>query len=151
MTGTIVAVGLGGMLGALARYGIDTVLVRRLGAVPDSFPWGTLLINVAGSFLLGVLFVSLVEPGAGPTWLRAALATGFLGAFTTFSTFSVQVVQLSETGRNGLALAYVLASIVAGVLAAAMAILLTRISPAFGWFAGGALTVGTVATVLRLA
>ena len=151
MTSTLVAIGVGGAVGALARYGIDVTVVRKIGAVPTAFPWGTLAINVAGSFVLGILFVVLIEPVTGPPWLRAALATGFLGAFTTFSTFSVQTVQLAETGRGGLALAYVFASIAAGVLAATMAVLLARISPAFGWFSGGAVTVAMIAGFIRLA
>lgn len=151
MTATLLGVGIGGALGALARYGIDLVVVRKLGAVPASFPWGTLAINVAGSFVLGVLFVVLVEPASGPVWLRAALTSGFLGAFTTFSTFSVQTVQLAETGRGGLAIAYVLVSVVAGVLAAVTAILLSRISPAFGSFAAVLVTFAVAAGFMRLA
>jgi fluoride exporter len=151
MIATLTGVAFGGALGALARYGIDSVTVRKLGAVPEAFPWGTLLINVAGSFLLGVLFVALVEPGSGPDWLRAFLTTGLLGAFTTFSTFSVQTVQLAETGRGGLAIAYVLASVLAGVLAATMAILITRVSPAFGWFGASVVATAITASFVRAA
>jgi len=151
VTATLIAIAFGGALGALARYGIDLTVIRKVGAVPTGFPWGTLAINVAGSFLLGVLFVLLVEPTTGPPWLRAALTTGLLGAFTTFSTFSVQTVQLAETGRGGLAVAYVLVSVAAGVLAATMAVLLARISPVFGWFGGGAVTVAMIAGFTRLA
>lgn len=146
MTATLIAIGLGGAAGALARYGVDQVTIRRIGAVPAAFPWGTLLINVSGSFMLGVLFVLLVEPANGPPWLRAALTSGFLGAFTTFSTFSVQTVQLAEAGRGVLAIGYVLASVVAGIFGATMAVLISRVSPTFGWFslalAGAAMAAG---------
>jgi CrcB protein len=137
VTATLLAIGIGGALGALARYGVDETLPRRVG---ETFPWSTLAINVSGSFVLGLLFVLLVESSAGPPWLRAALTTGFISTFTTFATFSVQIVQLAEQGHPGVAISYVLASVVLCVFASAAAILAARISPWFGWVGGGAVT-----------
>ncbi len=85
------AVAGGGALGALARHGVNAASLRLLG---PAFPWGTLIVNVAGSFVMGLLIVwfSLREPVAPA--LRAFLTVGVLGAFTTFSTFSLDVVTL---------------------------------------------------------
>lgn len=139
---TVVAIAIGGALGALARYGVDVAVARRTDAI---FPWATLAINVAGSFALGLLFVLAIEDAVGPDWLRGLLATGFLGAFTTFSTFSVQTVVLAERGHSALAIGYIFASLILGVFAAGAAILATRISPWFGWF-GAAIAAFVVAT-----
>ncbi len=110
MTAVLVAVL--GAAGALSRYGIG----RAVGVT--SFPWATLGINVAGSFAIGVLLV------AGPSRLSDAtvtgLAVGFLGAFTTFSTFGYETQTLLRTGRTSAAASYVVASVVLGVGAAAL-------------------------------
>ncbi len=111
MTGVLI--GLAGAAGALARYGLGTAVGDR------SFPWITLAINVAGSFLLGVLVKLAVERG-WPDTTTLPLGVGFLGAFTTFSTFSVDTHTLIRDGRAGAALGYVAASVVAGVGAAAL-------------------------------
>ena len=103
------AVGLGGALGALARYGVANAIGAR------AFPWAPLAINVIGSFALG-----LVLAGAAGRWSPAvgfAVTVGFLGAFTTFSTFSFEATQLLRDGRPGAAGAYVGASVVLGLLA----------------------------------
>lgn len=112
---SIVAVGIAGAAGAIARYAFGEYVVGRLAS---GFPLGTLLMNVTGSFALG--FLAGGGAGAG-TWspaLRLAVTTGFLGAFTTFSTFSVDTVQLWESGRLGLAAVNVIGSVVAGLLGA---------------------------------
>jgi len=107
----IVLIALAGAAGVLARYGISTVFHG------DALPWATVAINVAGSFLLGVLVVI-------PQWfseeVRVALGVGFLGGFTTFSTFSVQAFLDVEAGEPGKAFAYVAASVVLGLAAAAL-------------------------------
>lgn len=105
----------GGAVGAAARYGVTLLLaplVTRTG-----FPLAVLLINVLGSFLLG-LTVALVGRGVWPDAARLAFGTGVLGAFTTFSTFSVEVDGLLGRGESGSALTYVLLSVGLGVLAA---------------------------------
>jgi fluoride exporter len=103
------AVFIGGGVGAVARFG----LARCLSS-PDAFPWVTLVINVIGSAILGIVVVIAKDR---PT-LGLLLGTGFCGGFTTFSTFSVEVVRLLDADRVLEAIAYISASVVAGVLAA---------------------------------
>jgi len=106
---TTLLVALGGVAGVLARYGIGRLTLHHEGLL-----WATVGINVAGSFLLGLL-----TAGA---WLsrdlREGLGVGFLGGFTTFSTFSVQAVLEVDGGRPGTAVSYVAASVVGGIAAA---------------------------------
>jgi len=106
---TTLAVAAGGVIGVLSRWGIS-----RLTLHSDALLWSTVGINLAGSFLLGLL---VAEHWFGRD-LREGLGVGFLGGFTTFSTFSVQVVLEVEGGRAGLALAYVLISVLGGIAAA---------------------------------
>ncbi|MFN0122116.1 MAG: fluoride efflux transporter CrcB, partial [Blastocatellia bacterium] len=90
------------------------------------FPVGTFVINVTGSFVIGALLaMSETQTGLPAHW-RLALATGFLGAYTTFSTFSYETLRLLETGRAALALAYALGSVLAGLLAVWLGSCLTR-------------------------
>ena len=105
-------VGLAGAAGALARYGLGLAVGVR------SFPWATLGINLAGSFLLGLLLTAAVER-RWPDTATVPLAVGFLGAFTTFSTFSFETYTLARTDRVATAAVYVAVSVVGGVLAAA--------------------------------
>lgn len=108
-------IGVAGFFGAVARYQLDSLISRH---ARGAFPWGTLVVNLTGCFLLGLLFtVSSGRLDANPA-LRTALTVGFLGAYTTFSTFSLQAVRLTEDGAVGLALGYVAASVVVGLLAA---------------------------------
>ncbi len=108
-------IGVAGFFGAITRYQLDSLVTRH---TRGPFPWGTLLVNLSGCFLLGLLFtVSSGRLDANPA-LRAALTVGFVGAYTTFSTFSLQAVRLTEDGAVGLALGYVAASVVIGLLAA---------------------------------
>jgi len=107
-----VLVGTAGAAGALCRYGIGTVVGVR------SFPWSTLGINVAGSFLLGLLVEVAGARGWSPD-VVAPLGIGFLGAFTTFSTLAVETDVYLRSGRAGTALVYVVVSIGVGVAAAA--------------------------------
>jgi CrcB protein len=107
---TTLLVGLAGTAGVLARYGIS-----RLTLHTDALIWSTVGINIAGSFLLGLLVAE--------DWfdrdVREALGVGFLGGFTTFSTFSVQVVLDVDAGEPGRAAGYLAASVVGGIAAAA--------------------------------
>src|SRR5690606_12899265 len=111
------AVALGGAIGALARYWMTTAITVVAG---NRFPWGTLSVNVLGALLMGILYVVVDErmPSGGP-W-RALLITGGLGAFTTFSTFSIDALLLLQHGRVITALAYVLSSVVVCLLAVAV-------------------------------
>ena len=112
---TVVGIGVAGCLGALARYGLDGFVSRRAGA----FPWGTFVVNVSGSFLLGFVVTVLGERVAAAPWLRAALAIGFLGAYTTFSTFAQESRDLFVGGHVSLAVMNASASVVVGLLAVA--------------------------------
>ena len=106
-----VAVAVAGALGALTRYWIGLAV----GQV--AYPWPTLAINVSGSFLLGVVLA--VAPGRWSSTVTTAIAVGFLGAFTTFSTFAYEAVGMLRSDRPLPALGYVVASVVVGVTAAA--------------------------------
>ena len=108
-----VAIGVAGALGALARYGLEGWVSRRAG----SFPWGTFVVNVSGSFLLGLLVTLLGERFAVAPWVRASLTIGFLGAYTTFSTLSLESYRLLEGRSYALAGANLAGSLAAGVLA----------------------------------
>jgi len=116
-------IALGGASGSVARY-LLAGWAHRLWEGP--LPVGTLLVNVLGSFTMGILYVLLVEKQLiHPDW-RAVLMVGFLGAFTTFSTFSLETISLLEAGHTGHALAYMLGSAVLCVVMAGAAIQLTR-------------------------
>lgn len=108
-------IGLGGFLGAVARYQLDSLITRHHRS---GFPWGTLVVNVSGCFLLGLLFTLSTERLDTNPALRVALTVGFLGAYTTFSTFSLQAVRLTELGHVAQALGYVGVSVAVGILAA---------------------------------
>ena len=112
-----------GGLGAMSRYAVDGWVS---GATRGQFPWGTLVINVAGSFALGILVeltTSRLLPH--PNW-RVALGIGFLGAFTTFSTFTYETVRLADDSAYALALLNVLCMTTLGLAAAAAGLLLGR-------------------------
>lgn len=111
------AVGAGGALGAMARHGVSRLSLHYLG---PNFPWGTLTANVAGSFAMGLVIAWLARHEPQSAALRAFLTVGLLGAFTTFSTFSLDVVTLYRDRTAMLAGAYLLASVIlsiAGLLA----------------------------------
>jgi CrcB protein len=114
---TALLVGIGGLAGVMARYGIT-----RLTLHSDALIWSTVGINIVGSFLLGLLVAE--------SWfsrdVREAIGVGFLGGFTTFSTFSAQIVLEVDGGRTGTAIAYLLVSVVGGVAAAAAGFALGR-------------------------
>ena len=110
---TAVAIGVAGALGALARYGVEGAVSRRATA----FPWGTFVVNVSGSFLLGMVFTLLGERLTVAPWVRASIAIGFLGAYTTFSTLSLETYRLLESRSLALAFANVAGSAAAGLLA----------------------------------
>jgi fluoride exporter len=114
---TTVLVGGAGLAGVLARYGLSRLTLHSEGLI-----WMTVGINIAGSFLLGLL--------AAESWfsrdVREALGIGFLGGFTTFSTFSVQIVLEVDGGNPGKAAAYLAASVAGGIAAAAAGFVLGR-------------------------
>jgi CrcB protein len=114
---TTLAVAVGGVLGVLSRWGLTRLTIHT-----EALLWTTVAINVAGSFLLGLLVAE--------HWfsrdLREGIGVGFLGGFTTFSTFSVQAVLEVEGGRTETALLYVLVSVLGGIAAAAAGYALGR-------------------------
>jgi CrcB protein len=120
---TIVAIGIAGALGALARYGVDGAVSRRL---PTSFPWGTLVVNVTGALVLGFLLTLMTEQLTTAPWIRSALTIGFLGAYTTYSTLSYESYRLLEDGAVGLAAANVLGSAAAGLIAVYLGVVAGR-------------------------
>jgi fluoride exporter len=112
----------GGALGALARWGVAVALPSR----PGEWPWDTLLVNLVGCLMLGLLLGLLLARSPDRPWLRPLLGTGVLGGFTTFSTFAVETVRSAEAGAWVLAVGYVVASVLGGVAAAAAGLLLGR-------------------------
>jgi CrcB protein len=114
---TALLVGGAGLAGVMARYGLTRVTLHT-----EALIWTTVGINIAGSFLLGLL--------AAENWftrdVREALGVGFLGGFTTFSTFSVQIVLEVDGGNSPKALAYLAASVIGGIVAAAAGFALGR-------------------------
>ncbi len=92
----ILAIAGGGAVGAVARFLVSTGVYRLLGR---DFPWGTLAVNVIGSFGMGLLFVLLLERSLMAPEYRTAILVGFLGSFTTFSTFSLETLTLVEQGE----------------------------------------------------
>jgi CrcB protein len=116
------AIATGGALGTLARYGVD----RALAGPALGFPWSTLVVNMAGSFLLGAAVTVMVERWSPTRFARPFVAIGFCGGFTTFSTMVVEAAQRGQHGRVGLATLYLAVSLVAGLLAAAAGIGLAR-------------------------
>ena len=119
----ILAIAGGGALGSLARFWVSTGIYQLFGR---SFPWGTLVVNLSGSFVMGFLFVLFLERlAAAPEW-RAAVLVGFLGAFTTFSTFSIETLSLMEEGLLLKALLNVAASVLVCLLACWVGVILGR-------------------------
>lgn len=121
MFGTILQVAVGGALGSVARYLTNVSVMRTLG---PGFPWQTVIVNVVGSFLMGVLVVWLGHKGL--TRQAPFLMTGILGGFTTFSAFSLDAVTLWERGAAGQAAAYVVGSVVVSLAALFLGMTLTR-------------------------
>ena len=120
---TFWAVAIGAALGGVARYYLASAIQHRVGA---TFPWGTLVINVSGSLLLGVLMRYALATPSVSAELRAFLTTGFCGGYTTFSTYSYETAALLEDGQYGRAGAYALASMVLALVATFAGFVLAR-------------------------
>ncbi|MFI1995797.1 fluoride efflux transporter CrcB [Actinoplanes sp. NPDC020271] len=121
---TVLMVALGAAIGAPLRYLTDRYVQTRYGT---GFPWGTLAVNVVGSFVLGLLLGLRLSPA-----LTALLGTGFCGALTTYSTFSWETLTFARRGEQAKAFAYALVSVLAGLGAATLGAILA--DP--GWFSG---------------
>lgn len=118
-------IALGGALGALGRYGLSTWIANRGNSL---FPWGTFVVNILGCFLLGVFYVLGTEKLLIHPQLRSMITVGFLGAFTTFSTYSVETINLLRNGEIKTALLYVVGSVGIGLLAAWVGMLTAGLS-----------------------
>ncbi len=110
----LLLIGLGGFAGAISRYLVDGAVAERTGG---SFPWGTLAVNASGTFLLGLLFAMATERAILPADIRGPLMIGYLGAYTTFSTYLLESWRLVEGGAVGLALLNLGGSLAVGVVA----------------------------------
>jgi fluoride exporter len=122
----VCAVAIGAALGGVARYIIGQVFVQRFG---PGFPYGTLFINVTGSFLIGVVAELATSRAFGVTpLLRVFAATGILGGYTTFSTFSLDALVLVGDGAALLATLYAAGSVALGLIAAYAGLVLARIA-----------------------
>lgn len=110
----LLLIGLGGFAGAISRYLVDGAVAERTGG---GFPWGTLAVNASGTFLLGLLFAMATERAILPAEIRGPLMIGYLGAYTTFSTYLLESWRLVEGGAWSLALVNLGGSIAVGVVA----------------------------------
>lgn len=122
MVGTLLSVALGGAIGASARYLVNVSVMRFVG---PGFPYGTIIANVVGSFLMGVMVVVLARRGG--LVYAPFLMTGVLGGFTTFSAFSLDTFTLFERGEGAVAGLYVVASVVMSLAAIVAGVAVTRV------------------------
>ena len=120
---TILFVGVGGFLGAIARYLLDGWVTRAAGG---PFPIGILAINVSGSFALGVLYALTAERGVLPDSIRAPVLVGFIGAYTTFSTLTLDTWRLVENGTPALAMINLGGSVLFGMTAVVAGLVIGR-------------------------
>jgi fluoride exporter len=120
----LAVIALGGGLGSLARYGLEAVVPAR----PDGFPLGTFAINVSGSLALGFLMVYLLEVWSPRRYLRPFLAVGFLGGYTTFSTFAAEIRDLVARSSWFVADSYALDSVLVGLAAVWVGVVLGRLA-----------------------
>lgn len=111
----ILLVAIGGATGSVARYLTGLAMTRLLG---PAFPWGTITVNIVGSFAIGLLTELVARKLAAPMEMRLLLVVGFLGGFTTFSSFSLDTMALVERGAGLTAFAYVAASVALSLAAA---------------------------------
>jgi len=118
----ILAIGTGSFIGGILRYLISQFMLVRF---PSAFPFGTFAVNIIGCFFIGLVFGLADKGSIAPAW-RLFLATGLLGGFTTFSAFSNETVVLLRDGQIGYAAAYVVSSVLLGLLATFMGTILVR-------------------------
>lgn len=118
----LILVGIGGFIGSIARYGISLLMSKFFAT---AFPMGTFVINVTGSFIIGVIY-GITEEYPELYHYRLFLATGFCGGFTTFSSFSAENLDLIQRGHYTIAITYVLLSVVLSLIAVFAGILLAE-------------------------
>ncbi len=123
MTRQLIAVALGGAAGAVLRWLMASGIQKMAGG---AFPWGTFAVNAVGSFLLGFLFVWLIERSTVSELVRLAVTVGFLGAFTTFSTYSLESIRLLQEGAFALAFGNIMGQVVVCLLLTWLGVQLAR-------------------------
>ncbi|MGZ4734062.1 MAG: fluoride efflux transporter CrcB [Acidimicrobiia bacterium] len=123
--GVLIAISVGGVAGTAARYGLSRIMHVAVG----SFPWATFTVNVSGSFVLGALITLIIERWPPSRYLRPFAAIGFLGAYTTFSTYMTEAVVLAKDQHGDIAALYVITSLVCGLVAVYVGIVTARLSP----------------------
>ena len=116
-------IALGGALGALARYQLSTVIQSR---IPIGFPWGTFIVNITGCFVMGVATTLVTERFVNPNW-RFLVPIGFIGAYTTFSTFELETFRAVGDGGWLVAGSNVIGSFVAGYVALWLGVVLAKL------------------------
>ena len=119
----VILVALGGAIGSVARYGVGAVAAQLLGS---TFPWGTLLVNLSGSFLIAVVMHVALAGTAISLELRIFLTTGIMGGYTTYSSFNYETLALVEQGALGLAAANLALTVVACLSAGLAGLALVR-------------------------
>ena len=120
---TALMVGVAGAIGTLARYGLDGLVSRRF---PGAFPLGTFVVNITGALLLGLVFTVLTERFMVSPSVRSAITIGLLGAYTTFSTLSLETLRLIEDGAYLIAAANALGTLAVGLVAVYVGVVLGR-------------------------
>ena len=118
------AVAIGGALGSVARYALSSWI---FDITSHKFPYATLIVNVAGSFVMGILFVVIVERAVLSAEMRSLLMIGFIGAFTTFSAFSLDALGLWQNGHVLMSVIYMITTVILCLVAISTAIWLTRL------------------------
>ncbi len=120
---SLILIGIGGFAGAVARYLVDSEIAARAG---EAFPFGTLVVNLTGSFLLGLLVALTGERGILPADIRGPVLIGFIGAYTTFSTYMLESWRLIEEGAVGLATLNLVGSVALGLVALGLGLVIGR-------------------------
>lgn len=119
----VLAIAAGGAIGAVLRHFVGMISLCLMGS---NFPWGTITVNVLGSLIMGMLITYFVLHWNPPQEIRAFLTVGLLGAFTTFSTFSLDTVTLWERGASMAAAGYIMASVILSILALMLGMIIIR-------------------------
>ncbi len=119
----LILIGLGGFAGAISPYLVDTIVAER---TVGAFPWGTFAVNASGSFVLGLLFALAAERAILPAEIRGPVMIGFIGAYTTFSTYALESILLVEAGAYGTAVLNLGGSVLIGLVAVGAGLLLGR-------------------------
>ena len=116
-------IAVGGAAGAVSRYVVDTWVSEQ---TMSSFPWGTFVVNISGSFVLGLLSAMAIDRSVLPADIRLPVLVGFVGAYTTFSTLMLETWRLVESGSNALAIANIVGSGMLGIVALVLGLVVGR-------------------------